>query len=215
VKGLHVNTSGVSSRDPVIKAALGKDWTRVPEILQRNFSLRPGEDCEVRLRGVMYEVSHSRIAKFFVYVGQLFGALVPYQGKNIAIRIDIRTHRSDPRFTYWQRVHFFPQSPEYIFASRMEYLEGNDFIERVRLGLGMRMKASIDNDILKFEAVCYQWDFFGVSIRFPNWLLLGTGVILERQVSSDEFEMSYQIDHPWWGRTFTYKGIFSIEHDSA
>lgn len=194
----------------MIKAALGDDWNLVPEILQKNFNVRPGEDDEVRLKGVMQEISHSRMATIFIYAGQLFGALVPYQGKNIAIRIDLRTHKSDPRFTYWQRVHFFPESPEYLFASRMEYLEGNEFIERVRLGLGMRMNASINSGILRFEAICYQWDLFGLSIRFPNWLLLGTGVITEQQVSSDKFEMTYVINHPLWGRTFTYRGVFSL-----
>lgn len=39
---------------------------------------------------------------------------------------------------------------------------------------------------------------------------MSTGVILERQVSSDEFEMSFEINHPWWGRTFTYAGRFVL-----
>jgi hypothetical protein len=176
--------------------------------------LRPGNECEVRLKGIMYEISYSPIGFLFANIGRLCGALVPYQGKNIAIRLDIRTHMSDPRFMYWQRVHFFPRSPEYLFRSRMEYLEGNEFIERVRLGLGMRMRATLIDGVLKFEAVCYQWDIFGICIRFPNWLLLGTGTILERQVSPDQFEMFFEINHPWWGRTFTYTGIFSIESNN-
>lgn len=204
-----MNSAEPSAQEPVIKAALGADWDQVPELLQRNFRLRPGEDCEVRLKGRMYEVSHGKAAKLLVYAGQLFGALVPYQGRDIAIRIDIRTHKSDPRFTYWQRVHFFPENPEYVFASRMEYLQGNEFIERVKSGLGTRMKASVRDGVLTFEQVCYQWDLFGLCIRLPNWLLLGTGVIVERQVSADEFEMFYAINHPWWGRTFTYTGRFA------
>jgi hypothetical protein len=197
-------------QEPIVKRALGKDWDLVPEILQRNFSPRPGSNCEIRLKGLMYEISHSRIGRLLIYPGRLFGALVPYQGKNIGIRIDLRTHESDARFMYWHRVHFFPENPELVFSSRMEYLGGNEFIERVRTSLGMRMAASIDNGVLKFEAVCYQWDFLGMQIRLPNWLLLGTGVILERQVSPDQFEMHFEINHPWWGRTFTYTGIFSI-----
>jgi hypothetical protein len=195
-------------RQPIVKRALGADWERVPEILRRNFDLTPGRDAEVRLKGVMHEIRYSVAGRLWAWPGQLFGALVPYQGTNVGIRIDIRTHGSDSRFMYWQRAHFFPQSPEFFFTSRMEYLEGNEFIERVRLGLGMRMKASLDNEVLKFEAVCYQWDFFGFTIRFPNWLLLGTGIITERQVSADHFEMRFEINHPWWGRTFTYNGTF-------
>jgi hypothetical protein len=211
---MEMTAPHVLAGEPVIKAALGNDWERLPEILRRNFNLRPGDDCEVRLEGVMYEVRHSRVAKLFVYAGQLLGALVPYQGENIEVRIDIRTHKTDPRFTHWHRVHFFPQNPEYVFSSRMEYLRDNEFIERVKFGVAMRMKASLYEDILKFEAICYQWDLFGLSIRLPNWLLLGTGVIVERQVSAEQFEMSYVIDHPLWGRTFTYRGLFWIVSES-
>lgn len=199
-----------SKQEPIIKQALGKDWDKLPEILQRNFDLRPGSDDEVRLKGVMQRISYSFIGRLFVYGGRLFGALVPYTGSDVPIRIDIRTHRSDSRFMYWQRVHFFPQSPEFIFSSRMQYLEGNEFIERVRLGLGMRMKASLAEGVLRFEAVCYQWDVLGLRLQFPNWLLMGTGVILERQVSPEQFAMSFRITHPWWGRTFTYEGLFTI-----
>lgn len=202
--------AGTAMQEPIVKKALGEDWKLVPEILRRNFALTPGLDNEVRLKGVMYEISYSRIGRLFAWPSRLFGALVPLEGRNVEIRIDIRTHMSDPRFMYWQRVHFFPQSPEIIFTSRMEYLERNEFIERVRLGLGMRMRASVTDGVLKFEAVCYQWDFFGLTIKFPNWLLLGTGVIIERQVSPDQFEMFFEINHPWWGRTFTYTGLFSI-----
>lgn len=197
-------------QEAIVKRALGSDWDRVPEILRRNFDLQPGTDCETRLKGVMHEISYSRIGSVFVWLGRLFGALVPYQARNVGIRIDLRTHASDARFMYWHRVHFFDASPEFLFASRMEYLEGNEFIERVRTGLGMRMRATVENETLKFEAVCYQWDLLGITVRIPNWLLMGTGVILERQVGPDAFEMRFEIDHPWWGRTFTYTGVFSF-----
>jgi len=118
-----MKSASCSAQEPIVKAALGKDWDLLPDILRRNFDLRPGTNSEVRLTGVMYEISYSRLARFFIYAGQLFGALVPYQGTNIPIRIDIRTHMSDLHFMYWQRVHFFTENPEYIFSSRMEYLE--------------------------------------------------------------------------------------------
>jgi hypothetical protein len=197
-------------QEPIVRRALGADWEQVPELLRRNFALSPGTDSEVRLRGLMHEISYSRIGGLFVWPGRLFGALVPYQGRDVGIRIDIRTHATDSRFMYWQRVHFFPEHPEFIFASRMEYGGGNEFVERVRTGLGMRMKASIANGVLKFEAVCYEWNLFGFTLRLPNWLLMGTGVIRERQTAPDQFEMRFEINHPWWGRTFTYNGVFSF-----
>jgi hypothetical protein len=195
-------------QEPIVSRALGADWERLPEILRRNFALSPGTDCEVRLRGLMHEISYSRFGSLFVWPGRVFGALVPYQGRNVGIRIDIRTHASDERFMYWQRVHFFPEHPEFVFASRMEYAGGDELVERVRTGLGMRMKASLADGVLKFESVGYEWNLFGRRLRLPNWLLMGKGVILERQTGPDEFEMRFAITHPWWGRTFTYNGVF-------
>lgn len=201
-------SSAGNRQQPILKAALGNDWYRLPEVLQRSFDLRPGEDCEVRLKGTMHEISHSRLAKIFIWPGQLLGALVPYQGRDIPIRIDMRTHVSDPRFMYWHRAHAFNENPEFLFSTRMEYLQGNETIERVRLNVGLRMHVSFDGEVLKFESSCYQWDIFGLRIRIPNWLLLGRGVILERAISEDEFAMSFEIDHPLLGRTFTYRGVF-------
>ncbi len=200
-----------TSQQPIVKAALGEDWDLLPEVLRKNFQLTPGEDCKVTLIGTMYEVRHTVLAKLFVYAGQVCGALVPWQGDNVPIRIEISTRADDPRFMYWRRIHRFPGRPEFVFSSRMEYLEGNELIERVRFGIGMRMKVSLDNGNLKFTAACYQWDVLGMSIRIPNWLLLGCGTILEREVSQDQFEMFFEIRHPWMGKTFSYCGIFEYE----
>lgn len=203
-------TQSAPTQEPILKVALGPDWELLPEVLQKGFTLYPGRDCEVRLKGTMYEVSYPWFARLFIYPGQLFGALVPWQGRNVPIRIDIRTHASDSRFMYWHRAHAFVQSPEFLFSSKMEYLEGRDLIERVRFGLGLRMRVRVENRQLIFESVCYQWDFLGLRLRIPNWLLLGRGRIVEREISPEQFEMFFDITHPLWGRTFTYNGIFSF-----
>ena len=197
-----------ASVEPILKSALGADWYRLPPILRRSFDLRPGENCEVRLKGTMQKIEHSRLAKLFIWPGQLRGALVPYQGTDVPIRIDMRTHTMDRRFMYWHRAHAFNENPEFLFSTRMEYLEGNETIERVRMNIGLRMRVSFDGEVLKFESSCYQWDVLGVRIRIPTWLLLGHGVILEKALSEEEFSMSFTIDHPLLGRTFTYRGIF-------
>jgi len=197
------------SADPILKSALGADWYRLPMVLRRAFDLRPGSDREVRLKGTMQEIHHSRLAKLFIWPGQLLGALVPYQGKDVPIRIDMRTHAIDRRFMYWHRAHAFLENPEFLFSTRMEYLEGNETIERVRLNIGLRMRVTFDGEELRFESSCYQWDVFGLCIRIPTWLLLGHGVIVERAISDEEFSMSFVIDHPLLGRTFTYRGTFT------
>lgn len=195
---------------PVVQAALGEDWQRLPETLRRNFDLHPGDEDLVCLEGRMYEIRHSWFAKLLIYPAQLCGALVPYQGRDVPIRIEIHTSADNGSFMHWRRIHHFPGKAPVVFASCMEYFRGNEIIERVGWGLGMRMRVSLDGDVLRFTSVCYQWDILGVKLRIPNWLLLGRGQLRERQVTPEKFEMFFEINHPLWGRTFTYNGVFTF-----
>jgi hypothetical protein len=197
--------------EPIVKAALGPQWELLPDVLRRNFNLRPGTNGEVILNGTMYEIWHSVWAKPLVYAGRLCGALIPWQGRDIPSRIEIRTYATDNRYMYWRRIHQFPKHPDAVFASRMEYVEGNTFVEQVHLGLGMCMRPSVEGEELKFRSPCYQWRIFGFRLPVPSWLLLGTGEITERQVSPDAFEMFFEIRHPVFGTTYRYNGIFTFD----
>jgi hypothetical protein len=201
-----------SPLQPIVKAALGPQWELLPQALQRNFDLQPGTNGEVILNGTMYEIWHSLYAKLFVYAGRLCGALIPWKGRDIPIRIEIRTYETDPRFMYWRRIHQFPGHPDAVFASRMEYIQGDTLVEQVHLGLGMCMCAALEGEELKFRSPCYQWKIFGKRLAIPNWLLLGTGEITERQVSPDAFEMFFEIRHPVFGTTYRYNGIFTFDN---
>ncbi|MDO9518694.1 MAG: DUF4166 domain-containing protein [Pseudohongiella sp.] len=197
--------------EPIIKKALGEGWYQLPEILQRNFDLQPGRDGVIRLRGTMYEIWHSRMARVFIYLARLTGALVPYEGRDIPIEIEMRTRADDPKYMHWRRVHQFPEHPDVVFETRMEYVSDNRIVEKVHLGMGLCMKVSAEGDVLKFRSPCYMWSIFGRRVHIPCWLLLGSGEITERAVGPDSFEMFFEIHHPWFGPTYRYNGIFRIE----
>lgn len=198
-------------QEPIVKSALGDQWQQLPEILQDNFNLQPGRDGFIRLSGTMYEIWHSRIASVFVCLGRLVGALVPYQGRNIPIEIEMRTYADDPQYMHWRRVHQFPGHPNVRFQTRMAYVEGRRIVEQVRLGLGICMEVSLEAGELKFRSPCYLWNLRVLKLHIPCWLLLGYGQITERQVSDDTFEMFFELNHPWFGQMYRYNGIFRIE----
>jgi hypothetical protein len=50
-----------------------------------------------------------------------------------------------------------------------------------------------------------------LSLRFPTWLLLGSGTITESGRSDTEFVMDFQMQHPVFGRTFSYSGRFVLD----
>lgn len=198
-------------REALVKAALGAQWQRLPGTLKRSFNLRPGSDATVELRGTMYEIWHSPAAALFIYLARLMGALVPYQGRGIPIRIEMRTYASDTKFMHWRRIHQFPGHPDVEFATRMEYIGGGRIVEYVHLGLGMCMDVSVEGSKLTFRSPCYEWKLFGRRLSIPGWLLLGNGQITERALSADVFEMFFEINHPLFGQTYRYNGIFTLE----
>ena len=56
----------------------------------------------------------------------------------------------------------------------------------------------------------YAWKFFGLIIPVPLTLLLGKVYAEEQVIDDNSFRMRMSINHPWFGKTFEYKGRFKI-----
>lgn len=162
------------------------------------------------MSGAMADIDHSWVAKAFLLTGRVFGDLVPYRGKDIPTTVRNWTTQDDGRNMFWHRTFNFSGGRKAVFTSRMEYLGGQDLIEYVRFGFGIRMKVSVMNGSLVFESTGYQWDIGPLSLRFPSWVLLGSATIAESGLSPSEFVMDFQMRHPWFGRTFSYSGRFAL-----
>ena len=197
--------------EPVMKAALGEDWFRLDEAVRRHYDLTPGQESEMNMNGTMQEVDHSRIAKLYLIPGRVFGALIPYRGENVAVSVRNWTTTANRRAMFWHRVFDFGTNRKAVFASRMEYIGGNEIIEYVRFGLGIRMRLSVENGALIYRSSGYQWDIAAAKLPIPTWLILGDGEIVETGISDTEFSMSFRMRHPVFGKTFSYSGNFGIE----
>lgn len=197
-------------KEPVIKQALGESWEELAEIVKQHYDITPGEASKMTIRGVIDQVYHSNIAKLFLLPGRIFGALVPYKGKNIPTEVRNWTSENNHKAMFWYRTLEFPNKPPLIFSSRMEYINDDEIIEYVRYGLGIRMKMSVDNGALVFKSRNYVWKVGATSVPIPTWLILGDAVITEKAISDDEFYMDFYMIHPLFGQTFSYSGTFSI-----
>lgn len=194
----------------IIKRALGAAWNDLHPVIRRQHSIAPGTEAEVVMTGTLREVFHSGVANLFVVPGRLlFGALVQYRGTDVPTTVRNWTTLSDPD-VFWHRRFEFPGKKPVVFASRMAYLGGDEVIEYVRFGLGMRMRLSVDNGCLIYNSTGYQWDIGRISLRFPTWLILGRGWICQSGISETQFEMNFQMRHPLFGKTFSYSGRFEL-----
>ncbi|NOX93452.1 MAG: DUF4166 domain-containing protein [Gammaproteobacteria bacterium] len=199
-------------QQPVIKKALGNNWDELANIVKQHYDITPGEPSNMIIKGVMDEVYHSVIAKLFILPGRIFGALVPYKGKKIPTEVRNWTTTDNHEAMFWHRTLVFPNKPPVIFKSRMEHIEGDEIIEYVRYGMGIRMRMSVKESALIFKSIGYVWKLGGIKISIPTWAILGDAVIIEKSISDDQFFIDFHITHPLFGRTFAYSGIYSIEN---
>jgi len=195
---------------PVIRKALGKQWQDLGDVVRRHYDISPGSASNMLIEGTMSEVYHSTIAKLFLLPGRLFGALVPYRGKQIPTQVRNWTERDNHKAMFWHRTLQFPTQGPVDFRSRMEHVRGNEIVEFVRYGMGIRMLLSVRDGALIYESVGYVWKLGGVSLPIPDWAILGNAVIVEKPLSDREFDIDFVIRHPLFGRTFAYSGRFSI-----
>ncbi|MCW8888790.1 MAG: DUF4166 domain-containing protein, partial [Gammaproteobacteria bacterium] len=96
------------------------------------------------------------------------------------------------------------------FSSHMEYLGDKMVVEFVRFGLGLRLKLSVVDGALCYTTAGYLWRIGPLHLRLPDWLLLGSGTIIERALDSDRIELNFTLKHPLFGLSFCYMGRFRI-----
>lgn len=190
--------------------ALGPRWNDLHPLVRRHYDITPGTDDNVIMRGSMDEVYHSTIAKAFLVFGRLFGALVPYRGRNVPVEVHNWSRRENCTDMFWHRTFEFPGRSPFVFASRMMHVGGEEIVEFVRLGMGVRMKMSVNNGALVFTGIGFRWNIGPFTLYLPSWLILGDAVIEERALSDDEFFVDFKMIHPLFGRTFAYSGTFKI-----
>ena len=203
------------SRLPVIRQALGENWNALGGIVRRHYDISPGTASNMTIDGLMSEVYHSAVGKLYLLPGRLFGALVPHKGRDIPTRVRNWTQPDDDSSMFWRRTLRFPARRPVVFRSRMVHVGGDEIIEYVRFGLGIRMRLSVREGALVFESVGYVWDIGGLRVSIPAWAILGDAVIVEKPLSDHSFHIDFVIRHPLFGRTFSYTGTFAITQSVA
>jgi hypothetical protein len=207
-----MNRQSVQLHAP-IRQALGSDWPSLGEVIRRHYDLPPQTETRLEVEGIM-EVTVSPVGRLFVTAGRLLDALVPFRGRDIPVTVR-NWSQSDSNAMFWHRTFRYPKRQPIVFRSRMEHAGGEEIVEYVKYGLGIRMRLSAEGDTLRYDSRGYQWKLGPLTLRIPDWLLLGKAVIREIPESAEAFRVEFSIDHPIWGRTFGYAGRFVFRENPA
>ena len=196
------------SEESVFQTVLGDDWNDLGSIIQRHYFLKPKSADYICVSGEMTEISHSWYAKLLIPFGVLFGAIVPFQGKNIAVDVHYSSNPNNPNI-YWDRVFKFSHG-DYHFKSHMEPVRKNEVIEFVRFGVGIRLAVTVEAGALVFKDVGYLWRLLGYDIPIPGRWLMGKVYVEERPIDEQTFSMKMTLRHPLFGGLFKYAGKFKL-----
>ncbi len=199
---------------PVFKQVLADDWDNLGNVIKRHYFLTPFSEDYMCVKGQMQEIYHSTIAKLFIPFGLIFGAVVPYRAKQIPIDVHYNSN-PDTGHLYWDRVFKFPDKKHFHFKSHMEHVGGNEVIEFVRFGVGMRLQVTAEDGALVFRDKGYILRIGSIKIPIPvNWVF-GNVYVEERPVDEDNFTMKMELTHPLFGVMFRYHGQFSLAPSKA
>ena len=195
--------------EPVFKTILGQSWDDLGDVVKRHYFLRPYSEDYVCVKGVMSEVRHSLVAKLFIPMGVLFGAIVPFKGKDVPIDVHYNASKQNANI-YWDRVFKFSEKRHFHFKSHMVHRKDNEVIEFVRFGVGLRLKVTAEEGALVFRDCGYIWRILGMNIPIPGRILMGRAYVEERPIDERHFSMKMQVVHPVLGELFVYKGKFKL-----
>jgi hypothetical protein len=196
------------SQKSVFQIVLGDEWDGLGPIIQRHYFLQPKSSDYICVSGEMTEISHSWFAKLLIPFGILFGAIVPFQGKDIPVDVHYSSNPNNLNI-YWDRVFKFSRG-NFHFKSHMQPVKKNEVIEFVRFGVGIRLAVTVENGALVFRDLGYLWRLFDYDIPIPGKWLMGKVYVEERPIDEQYFSMKMTLTHPVLGELFKYTGRFEL-----
>jgi len=189
---------------PLLQKTLGADWDKLSSVIQQHYIVSP--ESSTCIKGKM-EIDYPNFLQPLIFIIHLFGGLVFKRGNEVITEVR-KTSSAENTELCWKRTMFYPDNKKDSFYSRMMYLDDHQLIEKIRFGFGLRHIVSVDDGNLIYRSNGYTWQCGKAQLIFPDWLLLGEAIIVERPISDQQFSLNFSIKHPLWGVSYWYKGEF-------
>lgn len=185
---------------------LGEDWHDLPAVIRSHYDIaEPGKSTIVTgSMTIDYPCWLSPVLKLM----RLCNALVDLKGGPMVVQVR-KWQDPDASALCWRRHIQSGDGRQQLFPSRMVRQQGNELIEYVGMGFGIRLKVSVEDGRLVYRSNGHLLKLGPVVLPIPDSLLLGHAVIREEALSEDSFLLHFEIVHPLWGKTYSYGGIFN------
>lgn len=198
----------MNNHKQVFKSIFGAAWNNLPLAFQKRYMNRPFSNDITTVEGKM-DIYFSKLMSWFMPIFRLCHVLVPYQGKDVPVKVDFRSELNSAAI-YLDRKFYFADKKPFEFNSRMEVINENDVVERMFLGIGWRMHYFYDGNKIIMQHKSYIVRLFGLNIRLPLEIFLGKGHAEEEVIDDNTYRVTMTMTHPLFGLMYSYSGNFSF-----
>jgi hypothetical protein len=158
---------------PIFQSIFDVPWAELPPVMQKHYAVRADSEDRVVASGTM-NIKQSRFIRFLSPLIKVFGALVPYEGKDIPVTVAFYSGRGSKVFHY-DRVFNFADRPPFRFHSKVEQVSGHETVEFMRFGIGWRAAYRVNGKHVTFSHRGYVWRICGVLLPVPLAWVIGRG----------------------------------------
>lgn len=198
----------MNSKVPGFKSIFKTTWEKLPSVFQKRYANRPYSNDLASVEGNM-EISFSRLMSIMMPILRLMHILVPYQGKDISVKVDFRSS-ADSDATFLDRKFYFHGKPPYEFNSCVQPIKDTEVIERMSCGIGWKMHYFYDGEKVIMEHKGYVFKLFGYDIPLPLELFIGKGYAEETVIDENSYRVTMSISHKLFGTLYSYAGDFTF-----
>lgn len=198
----------MNKQQQIFKSTFGSAWDKLPLVFQKRYMNRSYSNDMITVDGKM-DIHFSKIMSCLVPFFRLFHVLVPYQGKNIPVKVDFRSEINSDG-VYLDRKFYFPGKSPYAFNSCMQVIKDSDVVKRMSFGMGWRTHYFYDGKKVVMQHKGYVWRVFGLNIPIPLEIFVGKGHAEEEVIDDNSYRVTMTMIHPWFGMMYSYSGNFTF-----
>ena len=192
-----------------IRALVGEaGWRRLRPAIRERFGHAPKAGDTWLLRGVMSEVSATRVGRLMAWASRLFGGPVTHlTGRDVPVDVYVYEDMVLGG-TVWERRYDFGRPKRAVARTTKRMDASGRLLECFGLGLGMELEVYEERGALNFRSRRFYADLMGRRIRFPYLLSPGTLLVEHIDEGNGLFRFRMTVNHPIFGRVFFQDGIF-------
>lgn len=208
LRGLKPINNLIDRDKPIFQPVFGTDWHRLPPVMLKHYANLPYCEDVYITRGKM-TVWASPLLRIFAPVSRILGGIPLINQSNVPVEVRFESAPNTNELVFNRLFSFAGRRP-YRFRSQMSLLRNGQVIEKMKFGLGWRVKfVWLDNKVQLLHCGYSLW-IFNYTMPIPLSWILGRVHAEEWAVSDNQFKMFVEIRHPWLGKIYEYRGQFEM-----